>query len=117
MILIYSACLSVLVDIKDKMTDYLELYSSIKADLNQRILMCFYFLTLMLYFTYDSHSFLSEKNLNVSILCLRERLQSVCVLPVLIPVQLKYLAGGIRRLSTIEHIQAGLEGCHSGVML
>lgn len=51
MILIYSACLSVLVDIKDKMTDYLELYSSIKADLNQRILMCFYFLTLMLYFT------------------------------------------------------------------
>lgn len=43
MILIYSACLSVLVDIKDKMTDYLELYSSIKADLKQRQLCAFIF--------------------------------------------------------------------------
>jgi len=38
-------------------------------------------------------------------------------LPVVVPVQLKHLAGGIRRLSSVEHVHAGLQSGDSGVVL
>lgn len=40
-----------------------------------------------------------------------------CVLPVVVPVQLKDVTGSVRWLSVIEHIQASLKSDDSGVVL
>lgn len=39
------------------------------------------------------------------------------VLPIVFSVQLKYVTGSIRRLLSIEHIQADLKSDDGGVML
>lgn len=42
----------------------------------------------------------------------------MCVcLPVVVPVQLNYLTGGVWWLSSIEHIQTGLKSSYSSIML
>lgn len=40
-----------------------------------------------------------------------------CALPIVIPVQLKYVTGSIRWLLSIEHVQGGLKRNDGGIML
>lgn len=42
---------------------------------------------------------------------------SVCALPIVVPVQLKYLTGSIWRLYSIVQIHADLKSDYSGIML
>lgn len=41
----------------------------------------------------------------------------MCVLPVVVSVQLKYVTGSIRWLLSVKNVQAGLKSDDSGVML
>lgn len=41
----------------------------------------------------------------------------VCVLPVLVPVQLKYVTGSVRWLLAVGHVQAVVKGHQGGVVL